>query len=92
MSIPGAQWLQLEFSAFDLGEGGSLAISAGDEVQTFDQETLETWQGLTAMFNGSEVTVTLTPGAGETATATLRQFQLLDLGGGGGGGCPEQPR
>ena len=63
ITVEGAQWLQLRFADFDLGAGGTLTIAAPDgESQTFTQGQLEQWQGLSAVFNGSALTVTLTPG------------------------------
>ena len=71
--IEGAQWLQLQFSEFRLGEG-QLKVSSPVDAQTFAQAQLEDWEGLTAVFNGSEVTITLTPDESQG-----------DLGQGGGG-------
>ena len=63
ISIEGAEWLQLRFSDFQLGENGTLVVTGSDgETQTFTQEDLEAWSGRTAIFNGAELTVTLTPG------------------------------
>jgi hypothetical protein len=76
ISVPGAQWLQLEFSAFELGSEGRLTVEAGDQRQDFTQEQMESRQGLTAIFNGSELIVTLTPGAGAAATARLGQVVI----------------
>lgn len=64
IQIDDALWLQLHFSAFELGDDGTLEIKGADgETQTFNQGQLEAWEGLTAVFNGSEVTVTLSEGA-----------------------------
>ena len=71
ISIEGAQWLQLRFSEFELGDGGKLTIRTADDEQTFTQEQLEAWEGLTAVFNGSEVTISLTPGASGEISAEV---------------------
>ena len=68
--IEGAQWLQLQFSEFRLGEG-QLKVSSPDDAQTFAQAQLEDWEGLTAVFNGSEVTITLAPDASREISAKL---------------------
>ena len=72
VEIEGAQWLQLQFGAYSLGATGKLTITGptGD-VQTFDQEQLAAWEGLTGIFNGSRLTVALAPGTGETASASI---------------------
>ena len=62
ITIDGAQWLQVQFSDYDLGEGGQLTISSEDDEQTFNQSQLEAWEGLSAVFNGSEITIRLTAG------------------------------
>ena len=63
ISIEGAQWLQLKFAGFELGPTGALTITdQTGQSQTFTQEQLEAWEGLTAVFNGSRLTVTLKPG------------------------------
>ena len=63
ISIEGAEWLQLKFADFQLGTAGTLTISTETgQSQTFTQDQLEDWEGLTAIFNGSEIAVTLTPG------------------------------
>jgi hypothetical protein len=65
VSIAGAVWLQLKFTDFNLGTDGTLTISSeAGESQTFTQDQLEDWEGLTAIFNDSELTVTLNPGEG----------------------------
>ena len=67
ISIPGATWLQLQLSDVKLGPAGTLTItSCGGRSQSFSQAELEAWGGLTAIFNGSELRVTLTPGPGAT--------------------------
>ena len=68
--IEGAQWLQLQFSEFRL-EAGQLRVSSPVDEQTFTQAQLEDWGGLTAVLNGSEVTITLTPGASREISAKL---------------------
>ncbi len=69
--VEGAQWLQLQFSEFQLGDGGKLTIRSAADAQTFTQDQLDAWQGLSAIFNGSEVTVTLTPGASGEISAEV---------------------
>ncbi len=68
--IPGAQWLQLRFSEFRLGDGRLRVRSAVDE-QIFTQDQLEAWEGLTAVFNGSEITITLMPGTSGEVSAKV---------------------
>ena len=70
IQIEGAQWLQLQFSDFRLGDGQLRVRSAVDE-QTFTQDQLEAWEGLTAVFNGSEITITLTPGTSSDISAKV---------------------
>ena len=70
IQIEGAQWLQLQFSEFGLGDGQMKVSSAIDE-QSFTQDQLEAWEGLTAVFNGSEITITLTPGASRKISAKV---------------------
>ncbi len=74
IKIEGAQWLQLQFGDYNLGATGKLTITGptGD-VQTFNQQQLTAWEGLTGIFNGSRLTVTLEPGSGESATASVAQ-------------------
>lgn len=75
IGIEGAQWLQLQLTDFDLGSGGTLTISGDDgQSQTFTQEQLEAWEGLTGIFNGSRLTVTLDPGPAEPATASIENI------------------
>lgn len=70
IDVTGAAWLQLEFAEFNLGEGGTLTISAEmGQSQRFTQSTLEDWNGLTAIFNGSSLTVTLSGEISETFAA-----------------------
>ena len=68
--LEGAQWLQLRFSEFRLGDG-LLKISSSFDEQSFTQRQLEDWEGLTAVFNGSEVTITLKPGASSEISAMV---------------------
>ena len=72
IQIVGAQWLQLLFSEFQLGDG-QLKVSSAVDEQTFTQDQLEDWEGLTAVFNGSEVTITLTPGASREISAKVEE-------------------
>jgi ribosomal protein L27 len=63
VSIEGAKWLQVRFAGFQLGAYGLLTITdAAGQSQTFTQKQLEEWEGLSAVFNGSKLTITLTPG------------------------------
>ena len=46
ISIPGAAWLQLQFSDLQLGPDGTLTItSAAGDSQSFSQAELEAWGG-----------------------------------------------
>lgn len=72
IEIAGAQWLQLRFGDFDLGDG-TLTITGGDgQSQTFDQAQLEAWEGLTAIFNGARLVLSL----GEGATADIADIVI----------------
>lgn len=72
ISIDGAQWLQLRFGDVDLGDGGTLTIVGADgQTQIFSQDQIEAWAGLTAMFGGAQLTVTVTPGEEGGATAEI---------------------
>lgn len=90
IAIDGAQWLQLHFGEFDLGDG-SLTITAEDgDSQTFDQAQLEAWGGLTAIFNGSSLTVSLSEGA----TAEIEEIVIglpAPAGQGGSEAATPQP-
>ena len=78
ISIPGAAWLQLQFSDVHLGPDGTLTItSAAGDSQSFSQAELEAWGGLTAIFNGSELRVTLTPGPGSTEPVVARVADII---------------
>ena len=71
VSIEGAVWLQLKFDDFQL-EGGTLTISDEQgQSQTFTQSQLAAWEGLTAIFNGSQLTVTLDAGESGEVSATI---------------------
>jgi len=80
VSIKGAEWLQLKFGNFQLGIGGKLTIStAAGQSQTFSQDQLENWKGLTAIFNGSELTIALAPSEnaadnGNEISATIEEI------------------
>ena len=63
ISVPGAAWLQLQFGEVDLGPNGVLTITApSGEAQNFSQAELDAWGGLSAIFNGSELRITISPG------------------------------
>lgn len=76
IAIPGAQWLQLQFADVSLGEGGELIVTSEmGQSQTFTQDQLEAYDGLTAAFQGSNLTVTLRPGEdGGSPTATIEDI------------------
>lgn len=62
VSVPGATWLQLQFSETNLGSEGVLTITdSSGESQTFSQAQIDAWGGLSAVFNGSELRVSLKP-------------------------------
>lgn len=69
--IAGAQWLQVQFSEYSLGEGGELTIRSAEDEQTFTQAQLEDWEGLSAVFNGSELTISLTAGPSGEISAVV---------------------
>jgi len=60
LQVPGAEWLQLQFSNFNLG-WSTLRIRDLDtgELQTFTQAQLEAWEGRTAMFNSSRLRISV---------------------------------
>jgi len=67
ISVPGAAWLQLQFSEVRLGPDGVLTITdSSGESQTFSQAQIDAWGGLSAMFNGSALRISLKPGKGAT--------------------------
>jgi V8-like Glu-specific endopeptidase len=67
ISVPGAEWLQLQFFKVQLGRGGILTITdTSGQSQKFSQEQIDDWGGLSAMFNGSKLRVSLTRGEGAT--------------------------
>jgi Ca2+-binding RTX toxin-like protein len=73
ISVPGAAWLQLQFSEVRLGPDGVLTIiDALGESQTFSQAQIDAWGGLSAAFNGSELHVRLRPGQGATKPVSAR--------------------
>ena len=51
--------------------------SASADSQSFSQAEIEAWGGLTAIFNGSEVRVTLTPGPGATAPVSAKVDKII---------------
>jgi V8-like Glu-specific endopeptidase len=55
--VPEAAWLQIEFGDFDLGETGILKIEDVDtgELQTFNQQQLEAWGGMSAIFKSTHL-------------------------------------
>jgi|GEM_PF-5815059 len=56
-----APWLQLYFSAYELGAQSYVQITSGKDnaFQKLTAETLQQWNGWSAFFNGNEVTVEL---------------------------------
>jgi V8-like Glu-specific endopeptidase len=60
VQVRGAEWLQLQFSSFNLG-WSTLRIRDLDtgELQTFTQAQLEAWEGRTAMFNSSRLRISV---------------------------------
>ncbi len=56
-----APWLQLYFSAYELGARSYIQITSTKDTafQKLTTETLQQWKGWTAFFNGNEVTVEL---------------------------------
>ena len=78
ISVPGAAWLQLQFSEVHLGPNGVLTIiDASGESQKFSQAQIDAWGGLSAVFNGSELRVTLTPGQGATKPVSARVKDII---------------
>ncbi|MEK7760798.1 MAG: FG-GAP-like repeat-containing protein [Nitrospirota bacterium] len=78
ISVPGAAWLQLQFSEVRLGPNGVLTITdTSGESQTFSQAGIDAWVRLSARFNGSELRVTLTPGQGATDPVSARVKEVI---------------
>jgi hypothetical protein len=78
ISVPGAAWMQLQFSRVHLGPDGVLTITdASGEFQTFSQAQIDAWGGLSAVFNGSEVRVSLKPGDGATEPVSARVKDII---------------
>lgn len=76
IDVPGAAWLQLQLAQVRLGEGGVLTITAASgDAQSFSQAQIDAWGGLSAVFNGSQVRITLTPGADAAPVST----QVADI-------------
>ena len=72
ISVPGAAWLQLQFSDVRLGADGVLRITdSKGETQTFSQTQIEAWKGLSARFNGSTLRVSLSPGKSTAVSASI---------------------
>ncbi len=61
IQIPGAVWLRLHFSEYDLGRNSTLIITSlqdgGD--QRLDSRSLPQWENATAVFNGDAVEIEL---------------------------------
>jgi V8-like Glu-specific endopeptidase len=61
VQIPGAVWLRLHFSEYDLGRNSTLTITSlqdgGD--QRLDSRSLPQWENATAIFNGDTVEIEL---------------------------------
>ncbi len=75
ISVPGAAWLQLQFSEVHLGPDGVLTITdASGEYQTFSQAQIDAWGGMSATFNGSELRVSLRQGATEPVSARIKDI------------------
>jgi len=78
ISIPGATWLQLQFSEVHLGPGGVLMITdSSGESQTFSQVQIDAWGGLSAVFNGSELHVSLRREQGTTESVSARIKDII---------------
>ena len=78
ISAPGAAWLQLQFSEVRLGQNGELTITGSSgESQTFSQAQIDAWGGLSAVFNGSKLRVTLTPGQDATEPVSARVKEVI---------------
>ncbi|HLK97072.1 MAG TPA: FG-GAP-like repeat-containing protein, partial [Hymenobacter sp.] len=78
VSIPGAAWLQLQFSEVNLGPNGVLIITdASGQSQTFSQAQIYAWRGLSVVFNGSELRVSLRPGKGATTSISAKIKDII---------------
>ena len=80
IAVPGAAWLQLQFSDVRLGPQGVLTIAgASGQSQSFTQEQIDSWGGLSATFNGAEVRVTLKGAAGGAPVAASVREIIIGL-------------
>jgi V8-like Glu-specific endopeptidase len=85
IAVPGAAWLQLQLADVALGDGSLTITSADGQSQTFSQAQIDAWQGLTAVFNGDKLSVTLTPRAGEAVTSASVADIIIGLPASGAG-------
>ena len=77
ISVDSAEWLQLQFAEFSLGDEGVLQIAGtDDQTQDFTMDQLRSWSGLTAMFNGSSVSLTLNPNNNSDVYVQLGQVTI----------------
>jgi V8-like Glu-specific endopeptidase len=80
ISVPGAPWLQLRFEDYEIGPEGTITVTGETgESQTFTERQLEEWEGLTALFEGSTLTVSVNateeaPGAPVDARVALAEI------------------
>lgn len=59
---PGASWIVVKFENYNLGKMSWLTISSlsdTEQIQKFDQVSLDRWGGQSAMFNGNQLKIEL---------------------------------
>lgn len=73
--VPDAEWLQIVFADFQLGESGTLKIEnlLNGDVQIFTQAELESWGGASAVFDGEAVRISVASPAGESASYAIAE-------------------
>jgi len=69
VSAPDADWMQLHFSASNLGQNSFLRLTslADGSQQRLDAISIRRWNHFSAYFNGSQVQLELVVGEGDTA-------------------------
>jgi V8-like Glu-specific endopeptidase len=82
IAVPGAAWLQLQLADVALGEGSLTITGADGQSQTFSQQQIDDWQGLTAVFNGDKLSIKLSPGSGEALASARVADIIIGLPGG----------
>jgi len=77
---PDVNLIRVHFSAFDLGEHSELRLMSVTDgaMQRFTHQSLEQWNGWSAIFNGDAVIVQLLVAPGERVSFTIDQLAVND--------------